>query len=155
MKAKLRTVPASCQPEAAPARVENRPHLTLIAGYVDRVESNGAEEADEETIGALIRRLRLAAGKSQYTLAHRLVEVSGNTAVTREEVKRWESQRRIPHPYWREQLSAALRVPLEVLDRAAVAAQAQRDANKCSTAASSTRPCSGVSPLSTSTRLQR
>lgn len=45
--------------------------------------------------------------------------MSGNPSVAREYVARWESGRRIPTPYWRNFLSAALGVPRGDLDRAA------------------------------------
>lgn len=61
---------------------------------------------DEETIGELISRARDRLGKSQYTLAEALREVSGrsDSVPDRSMVARWETGRRIPTPYWRVHL---------------------------------------------------
>lgn len=72
-----------------------------------------------EPAGRLLRRLRHAAGDSQYTLASRLVAMSGNSGLTREQIARWERGKRIPGPYWRYWLSRAFDVPQMVLDGAA------------------------------------
>lgn len=77
----------------------------------------------DEPIGALIARHRDASGKSQYTLAEALARASGNPAVTREYVNRWEHHKRIPTPYWRRHLSAVLDIPIDTLDRAAAIAK--------------------------------
>jgi len=67
----------------------------------------------------MIRALRTDQRHSQYTLAHRLAEASGNDSVTREQVARWERGKRIPSPYWRRWLSVVLQVPTALLDAAA------------------------------------
>jgi transcriptional regulator with XRE-family HTH domain len=81
---------------------------------------------DDETIGALIARVRAARGKSQYSVADALLEVSGNTSVDREYVNRWETGKRIPTPYWRRHLGVVLDIPIDALDRAAAVSRAQR-----------------------------
>jgi transcriptional regulator with XRE-family HTH domain len=90
---------------------------------------------DDEPLGDLIRRVRTWRGKSQYAIAQALCEVSGNTAVTRLHVYRWESGRRIPRPYWRQYLGKVLDIPVDVLDRAAaVSAELRPEAPGGSTA---------------------
>jgi transcriptional regulator with XRE-family HTH domain len=84
------------------------------------------EWPDDEPIDELIVRVRTEKGKSQYTLADALREVSGNPSVDRDYVSRWESRKRIPTPYWRNHLSAALQIPLDALDRAVAVAHARR-----------------------------
>jgi len=49
--------------------------------------------------------------------------------VTRLSVNRWETGRRIPRSSWRQYLSKALDIPLDVLDRAAAVSAALRPEN--------------------------
>lgn len=79
-------------------------------------------------IGTLIRSARRQLGYSQYRLADALVEISGNNAITREQVARWERGKRIPGPYWRQWLTAALDVARSVVDEAARYARTVRAA---------------------------
>ena len=83
---------------------------------------------DEEAVGELISRARDRLGKSQYTLAEALREVSGRSdgVPDRSMVARWETGRRIPIPYWRVHLAAVLRLPAAELDRAAAVTKARR-----------------------------
>ena len=78
-------------------------------------------------IGRLMEGTRVSIGQSQYALAERLREASGNLSVTREYVARWENGRRIPAPYWRQHLSTVLGIPRDDLDRAAAVALRLRD----------------------------
>ena len=71
-------------------------------------------------ITALIPQARREHGLTQRALADLLCEISQNDSVTREEVSRWERGKRIPGPYWRAWISAALDVPHAEVDRAAV-----------------------------------
>jgi transcriptional regulator with XRE-family HTH domain len=82
----------------------------------------------EETTGELISRARERLGKSQYALAEALQDVSGRSdgVPDRTMVARWETGRRIPIPYWRVHLAAALQLPVADLDRAAAATRARR-----------------------------
>ena len=80
----------------------------------------------EEPISDLIRRTRTGRGMTQAALARQLANVSGNAAVTRDQVTRWERGGRVPSPYWRRWLSIALDVPSGQLDRAARCARAVR-----------------------------
>jgi transcriptional regulator with XRE-family HTH domain len=78
-------------------------------------------------IGELIIHLRSQHGLTQYELADQLAGVSGNDAVTREEVSRWERGKRIPGPYWRSWLSEVLGCPAERWESAAVTARRSRN----------------------------
>jgi transcriptional regulator with XRE-family HTH domain len=112
-----------------------------------------------QPIGALIRQARQRLGLSQYTLAERLAEVSGDDAVTREQVARWERGERIPRPYWRSHLSTALRVSRELLDRAAALARSVRSQRRNGTTLHETplqpdaRPTGGVGTRSVATEV--
>jgi tetratricopeptide (TPR) repeat protein len=81
----------------------------------------------EETVGELISRVRDRLGKSQYTLAEALREVSGRSdgVPDRSMVARWETGRRIPTPYWRVHLAAVLQLSAAQLDRAAAVTKAR------------------------------
>jgi hypothetical protein len=81
-----------------------------------------------EAIGPLMVRMRAELGISQYGLAERLVEVSGNTSVTRDQVNRWERHKRIPTPYWRRHLAAVFGLPIQEVDKAAALARKLRTA---------------------------
>ena len=70
------------------------------------------ESSKDESIGPLIARLRKARGKSQEDLVQILSAVSGDPALTRETVSRWEREARIPGRYWRNWLARALEIPL-------------------------------------------
>lgn len=50
-------------------------------------------------VGALLRRLRTQAGRSQAEQAAVLSDLAGR-AVTRNEISRWESESRLPTPFW-------------------------------------------------------
>jgi transcriptional regulator with XRE-family HTH domain len=80
----------------------------------------------EEPISLLIRRTRTGRGMTQAALARQLANVSGNAAVTRDQITRWERGGRVPSPYWRRWLAVVLRVPSAQLDRAARCARAVR-----------------------------
>ncbi len=86
------------------------------------------EAPEDELIGSLIARLRKARGKSQQDLVEMLSAVSGDPALTRETVSRWERGARIPGRYWRNWLTKALEIPIDTLDRAASTAATQRSA---------------------------
>nr|WP_083466308.1 helix-turn-helix transcriptional regulator [Kibdelosporangium sp. MJ126-NF4]CEL13701.1 hypothetical protein [Kibdelosporangium sp. MJ126-NF4] len=74
----------------------------------------------------LIPQLRERKGMSQVTLARVLAERSGNPAVTRTEISRWERGKRIPGPYWRGWLSDVLDVSPARLETAARSARRVR-----------------------------
>lgn len=71
-------------------------------------------------LGALIRELRESLGWSQSRLATVLCKVADHDTVTRGEVSRWETGKRVPGSWWLEHLATALQVPLEILERVGV-----------------------------------
>lgn len=79
-----------------------------------------------EPIGSLIRQGRLRRDLSQRDLANHLGNLSGNDAVDREQVARWEGSRRIPSPYWRHWLATVLDTSEEELERAAAVSRLAR-----------------------------
>ncbi|WP_166355551.1 helix-turn-helix domain-containing protein [Phytoactinopolyspora limicola] len=74
----------------------------------------------------VIRHAREEEGLSQRELAENLAVLSGNSSITRDDVKRWESGKRIPRPRWRYWLSRALHIPAELLETAARIARVHR-----------------------------
>ncbi|HEV2782643.1 MAG TPA: helix-turn-helix transcriptional regulator [Actinophytocola sp.] len=86
------------------------------------------DERVGEPIGDLIRDLRHRRGLTQGGLAGKLADISGNDAVNRRQVARWERGKRIPSPYWRNWIGVALDVPTVRLDRAAALARFLRAA---------------------------
>jgi transcriptional regulator with XRE-family HTH domain len=82
-------------------------------------------EADE-TVGALLARVRQERGLSQLRLAERLCASAGVTTVTRHEISRWEREERIPSGYWLAWLAACLELPLEQLERASATTRRHR-----------------------------
>jgi transcriptional regulator with XRE-family HTH domain len=71
-----------------------------------------------ETVGELVRRLRVARGWSQRRLAEALAEVAlGRVPPTRNDVSRWEIGTRSPRE-WLPFLAQALQVPREMLEMA-------------------------------------
>lgn len=79
----------------------------------------------DEPIGALLRRLRVEAGRSQDDQAAVLSDLSGR-AVTRNEVSRWEHERRLLTPYWQEHVALSFGIPRSELRRAVGAARIRR-----------------------------
>jgi transcriptional regulator with XRE-family HTH domain len=80
---------------------------------------------DEPTIGPLLRRLREAEGLSQAELAERLSDRSGRP-VTRNEVSRWENEKRLLTPFWQHHYAASLDTSIGELRAAVTAAKARR-----------------------------
>lgn len=87
--------------------------------------------------GQFLRELRLALGWSQARLADEVSRRAGRATVTRDEVKRWESGKRRPGPFWLAHLAGALEVPLGVLE---VEGDVKRRAFLSSTAATVIAP---------------
>ncbi|MEU9285838.1 helix-turn-helix domain-containing protein [Streptomyces sp. NPDC048275] len=78
-----------------------------------------------ETIGELVRRLRLARGWSQGRLAEALAEAApGRVPPTRNDVSRWEIGKRSPRE-WLPFLARVLQVPREMLEAAKVVASVE------------------------------
>ncbi|AYY13612.1 XRE family transcriptional regulator [Actinobacteria bacterium YIM 96077] len=72
-----------------------------------------------ECIGEMIRRARVDHGYSQAELAAELARRSGKRTVTRDQVKRWESGKRIPRPRLRSWIGDVLGLPVDELTTAA------------------------------------
>lgn len=79
----------------------------------------------DEQIGALLRRLRVEAGRSQNDQAAVLSDLSGR-AVTRNEVSRWEHERRLLTPYWQEHVALSLGISRSEVRRAVATARIRR-----------------------------
>lgn len=92
----------------------------------DRKGLRSSDLGGREPIGPLVRRVRRHRGLSQYALAEALVALSHNGSLSRSEVARWERGKRVPGPYWRTWLSAALDVPPDQLGAAARTARSIR-----------------------------
>ncbi|MFC5054413.1 helix-turn-helix transcriptional regulator [Saccharothrix xinjiangensis] len=77
------------------------------------------------SIGALLRHLREETGRSQSEQADDL-SVRAGRAVTRNEVSRWESEKRLVTPCWQQHCESSFGIPVEVLARAVAVAKARR-----------------------------
>lgn len=82
-------------------------------------DRNGSR-AQAASLGAAIRELRESLGWSQSRLASALCEVANHTTVTRENISRWETGKRVPGRWWLHHLATVLQVPIEILERAGV-----------------------------------
>ncbi|MGW4485132.1 hypothetical protein ACWEOE_14995 [Amycolatopsis sp. NPDC004368] len=78
-----------------------------------------------ETIGALLCHLREAAHRSQADQAMRLSDLSGR-AVTRNEVSRWENERRLLTPFWQAHYAESFDIDSRLLRDAVAASRAAR-----------------------------
>ncbi|MBX9386887.1 helix-turn-helix transcriptional regulator [Streptomonospora nanhaiensis] len=75
-----------------------------------------------ETLPALLKRQRAGFGWTQARLAQELCAASGRPTVTRQEVYRWESGRRIPK-FWLPHLATVLQIPRTELERSIASAK--------------------------------
>ncbi|MFI9452730.1 helix-turn-helix domain-containing protein [Amycolatopsis sp. NPDC052450] len=80
---------------------------------------------EQDSIGELLRTLREDTGRSQTDQAAVLSELSGQ-AISRNEVSRWEAERRLPTPFWQEYLAASFGVEGNMIKRAVSTARAKR-----------------------------
>jgi transcriptional regulator with XRE-family HTH domain len=80
----------------------------------------------DETLGALIARVRAQLGLTQLRLAATLCAASGAATITRNEISRWERDERIPRGFWLAWLAMALDVPLTTLERASAVSRQRR-----------------------------
>nr|WP_241670628.1 helix-turn-helix domain-containing protein [Streptomyces lavendulae] len=86
-----------------------------------------------ETVGELVRRLRLARGWSQRRLAEALTEAApGRVPPTRNDVSRWEIGTRSPRE-WLPFLAQVLQVPREMLEIARSGASGSPSGRKSAT----------------------
>jgi transcriptional regulator with XRE-family HTH domain len=83
--------------------------------------------AADESIGALLSRVRMEQGKSQLRVAELLCAASGLATITRHEISRWEREERIPGGSWLRWLAVVLDTPLDELERAAAVARQRRE----------------------------
>jgi transcriptional regulator with XRE-family HTH domain len=79
----------------------------------------------EHTIGPLLRELRKQAGRSQAEQAD-LLSISAGRVITRNEVSRWESERRLLTPWWQQKYAVTFDVPVDQLRRAVAATKSRR-----------------------------
>ncbi|WP_414942702.1 hypothetical protein [Amycolatopsis sp. cmx-11-51] len=80
---------------------------------------------EQDSIGALLRTLREDTGRSQTDQASTLSELSGQ-AITRNEVSRWETEKRLPAPFWQQQIAASFGVEEKKISRVVSTARAKR-----------------------------
>jgi tetratricopeptide (TPR) repeat protein len=71
----------------------------------------------DQRIGPLLQELRVKARRSQAEQADVLSDLAGS-AVTRNQVSRWENEKRIPGPFWQRHFAASFGVPVADLRRA-------------------------------------
>ncbi|MET7484292.1 helix-turn-helix transcriptional regulator [Streptomyces sp. NPDC005538] len=80
-----------------------------------------------DTLGEVLRRLRVERGWTQQQTADEYCRISGSVTKDARELARWERGKRIPTPETRRYLAVVFGVPVALLDRAAaVARQARR-----------------------------
>src|SRR5918998_167169 len=82
-------------------------------------DRNGSR-AQAVALGTAIRELRESLGWSQSRLASALCKVANHTTVTRENISRWETGKRVPGRWWLRHLATVLQVPIEILEQAGV-----------------------------------
>lgn len=82
-------------------------------------DRNGSR-AQAVALGAVIRELRQSLGWSQSRLASALCKVADHTTVTRENISRGETGKRVPGRWWLRRLATVLQVSIEILERAGV-----------------------------------
>ena len=80
---------------------------------------------EQQGIGELLRFLRTQSGRSQSEQAALLSELSGHT-ITRNEVSRWESERRLVTPFWQQHIAASFEHDVQEIRRAVTVARAKR-----------------------------
>ncbi|HWD06725.1 MAG TPA: helix-turn-helix transcriptional regulator [Amycolatopsis sp.] len=72
---------------------------------------------EQQGVGALLRTERKRAGRSQADQADALSAMAGRP-VTRNEVSRWESERRLPTPFWQRHIAASFGIGEQDIRRA-------------------------------------
>ena len=82
--------------------------------------SRNGSRVQAVTLGAAIRELRESLGWSQSRLAAALCKVANHATVTRENISRWETGKRVPGAWWLRHLATVLQVPIEILERVGV-----------------------------------
>ncbi|WP_410618486.1 hypothetical protein [Amycolatopsis sp. cmx-8-4] len=80
---------------------------------------------EQHGIGVLLRFLRKQAGRSQTDQAEVLSELAGR-AVTRNEISRWESERRLVTPFWQKHIAASFEISEQEVRRAVRSTRVER-----------------------------
>lgn len=80
---------------------------------------------EQDSIGGLLQTLRDGTGRSQADQAAVLSELAGQ-AITRNEISRWEGERRLPTPFWQRYIAESFGVEVRTIGQAVAAARAKR-----------------------------
>ncbi|WP_410640932.1 hypothetical protein [Amycolatopsis sp. lyj-346] len=80
---------------------------------------------EQQGVGALLRTRRRGTGRSQADQAAVLSEVSGR-AITRNEVSRWESERRLPTPFWQKYIATSFEIEVQEIRQAVTATRTEQ-----------------------------
>lgn len=80
---------------------------------------------EQDSIGELLRTLREDTGRSQTDQAAVLSELSGQ-AITRNEISRWETEKRLPTPFWQQHIAASFGIVETRIKRAVSTARVKR-----------------------------
>lgn len=84
---------------------------------------------EQQGIGALLQSQRAATGRSQADQAEVLSSISGRV-VTRNEVSRWERERRLPTPFWQKHIATSFEIDVQGIRRAVMATRAEQRKTK-------------------------
>jgi hypothetical protein len=77
-------------------------------------------------IGVLLRTTREAAGRTREEQAHLVESAQGGRYFDPENLKRWETEKRLPIPDWHETIADAFELPVEEVRRAVAASRQHR-----------------------------
>ncbi|WET78738.1 helix-turn-helix transcriptional regulator [Amycolatopsis sp. QT-25] len=80
---------------------------------------------EQDSIGELLQTLRKASGRSQADQAEVLSELSGQ-AITRNEISRWESERRLVTPFWQQHIAQSFGTGIDEIKCAVSATRVRR-----------------------------
>ncbi|MGB8996594.1 MAG: helix-turn-helix transcriptional regulator [Pseudonocardiaceae bacterium] len=84
------------------------------------VDDRNGSHARAAMLGGVIRDLRESLGWSQSRLATALCKIANHETVTRENISRWETGKRVPGPWWLRHLATVLQVHIENLEQVGV-----------------------------------
>ncbi|MFY9808173.1 MAG: helix-turn-helix transcriptional regulator [Pseudonocardiaceae bacterium] len=84
------------------------------------VDDRNGSHARAAMLGGVIRELRESLGWSQSRLATALCKIANHETVTRENISRWETGKRVPGPWWLRHLATVLQIPIEILEQVGV-----------------------------------
>ncbi|MER5737311.1 transcriptional regulator [Streptomyces sp. NPDC002262] len=93
---------------------------------MQRRDSEGAVRMFPYGIGALLRTIREAGGRTREEQALHIQAVQGGRYFDPENLKRWETERRLPASFWHETIADAYGVPLADVRRAVAASRQYR-----------------------------